>query len=47
MSCILESLSDGSLISMQCVSSMIPKKDKDVDGPCSLSVARGVIKPGW
>ena len=39
MSCILGSLSDGSLISMQCVLSTIPKKDKDIDGPYSL-VAR-------
>ena len=45
MSRILESLSDGSLISMQYVSSMIPKKDKDIDGPCSLSVVRGTPKP--
>ena len=32
MSCILESLSDGSLISMRCVSSMIPKRTKMLMG---------------
>ena len=38
---VLESLSAGNLISMRQVSSMIPRKDKEVAGPSSLSVAKG------
>ena len=38
---VLESLSVGSLISMRLVSSMIPRKDKEVAGPSSLSVVNG------
>ena len=36
---VLESLSVGNLISIRLVSSMIPRKDKEVAGPFSLSVA--------
>ena len=38
---ILASLYYGSLISMRFVSKIIPRKDSDVEGPSSLSVARG------
>ena len=38
---ILASLSDSNLISMQLVSKIIAKKDRDVEGPSSLSVAMG------
>ena len=38
---ILASLSDGSLISMWLMSKIIPRKDRDVEGPSSLLVAKG------
>ena len=38
---ILASLSGGNLISMRLVSKIMPKKDSDVEGPSSLSVAIG------
>ena len=37
---VLESLSAGNLISIQLVSSMTPRKHKDVAGPSGLSVAK-------
>ena len=41
ISYVLESLSAGNLISIQQVSSMIQRKDKDVVGPSNLLVAKG------
>jgi len=38
------SLSGGSLISIRFVSSMIPRNDSDVEGPSSLSDAKGTPK---
>ena len=40
--CILVSLSFGSIISILSVSNMIPRNDKDVEGPSSLSGAKGI-----
>lgn len=42
--CILVSLSDGSLISIWSVSSIIPRNDSDVEGPSNLSDANGTPK---
>ena len=44
---ILASLSAGSLISMCLVSSIIPRKHNNVEGPSNLSAASGIIRSAY
>ena len=49
VSCILVSFSSGSLISIRCVSIMIPKKVRKVVGPSIFSEASGIprLEHNW